>query len=60
MMKPKQVGRIGVYAFLAFAAAFFLAPLYIMLVTSFKTMDEIRLGSLFSLPLAPDSSIRRG
>jgi glucose/mannose transport system permease protein len=51
-MKPKQVGRIGVYAFLAFAAAFFLAPLYIMLVTSFKTMDEIRLGQLFALPAA--------
>lgn len=46
-----DVGRIGIYAFLASAALFFLAPLYIMLVTSFKTMDEIRLGHLFALPL---------
>ena len=44
--------RIGVYAFLLTAALFFLLPLYIMLVTSFKTMDEIRLGNLFALPVA--------
>lgn len=42
--------RIGVYAFLVTAAAFFLLPLYIMLVTSLKTMGEIHLGSLFALP----------
>jgi len=42
--------RIGVYGFLLFSAAFFLAPLYIMLTTSFKSMDEIRLGQIFSLP----------
>lgn len=42
--------RVGVYAFLAFAAAFFLLPLYVMLTTSFKTMDEIRLGQIFALP----------
>lgn len=44
--------RAGVYAFLLTAAAFFLMPLYIMLVTSFKTMDEIRLGNIFALPVA--------
>lgn len=43
--------RWGIYAFLVTAALFFLAPLYIMLVTSFKTMEEIRLGQLFALPL---------
>jgi glucose/mannose transport system permease protein len=43
--------RFGIYAFLVTAALFFLAPLYIMLVTSFKTMEEIRLGALFALPL---------
>lgn len=42
--------RAGVYAFLLFAAAFFLLPLYIMLTTSFKTMEEIRLGQIFALP----------
>ncbi len=46
-----DAGRIGIYAFLVTAALFFLAPLYIMLVTSLKTMDEIRLGQLFALPL---------
>jgi glucose/mannose transport system permease protein len=44
--------RIGVYGFLLFAAAFFLAPLYVMLTTSFKSMDEIRLGQIFALPHA--------
>lgn len=42
--------RIGVYAFLIFAAVFFLLPLYVMLTTSFKSMDEIRLGQIFALP----------
>ncbi|HEV7815498.1 MAG TPA: carbohydrate ABC transporter permease [Janthinobacterium sp.] len=42
--------RIGVYAFLLMAALFFLLPLYVMLVTSLKPMEEIRLGTLFALP----------
>jgi glucose/mannose transport system permease protein len=44
--------RIGVYAFLLSASLFFLMPLYIMLVTSFKSMDEIRLGSIFAFPVS--------
>lgn len=48
-----SAARIGIYAFLITAALFFLAPLYIMLVTSFKTMEEIRLGALFGLPMEP-------
>jgi glucose/mannose transport system permease protein len=43
--------RIGVYGFLIVAAAFFLLPLYVMLVTSVKPMEEIRLGTLFALPM---------
>ena len=52
--RPFALGpaRIGVYAFLLTAAAFFLMPLYIMLVTSFKSMDEIRLGNIFAFPVA--------
>jgi len=46
----RQWARIGVYAFLLFAAAFFLLPLYVMLTTSFKSMEEIRLGQIFALP----------
>jgi glucose/mannose transport system permease protein len=42
--------RVGIYAFLLGAAVFFLLPLYVMLTTSFKTMDEIRLGQIFALP----------
>jgi glucose/mannose transport system permease protein len=44
--------RIGIYAFLFTAALFFLLPLYVMLVTSFKDMPEIRSGSIFALPMA--------
>ncbi|AKJ29641.1 carbohydrate ABC transporter permease [Caldimonas brevitalea] len=43
--------RWGLYAFLLGAAAFFLLPLYVMLITSVKPMEEIRLGNLFSLPV---------
>lgn len=42
--------RVGVYGFLIVAALFFLLPLYVMLVTSVKPMEEIRLGMLFALP----------
>lgn len=45
--------RLGVYAFLLTCALFFLAPLYVMVVTSLKTIDEIRLGDLFGWPAAP-------
>ncbi|EIM26156.1 carbohydrate ABC transporter permease [Microvirga lotononidis] len=44
------IGRIGVYAFLATAALFFLLPLWIMVMTSLKPMDEIRLGNIVALP----------
>jgi glucose/mannose transport system permease protein len=43
--------RIGIYAFLFSAALFFLLPLYVMLATSFKPMDEIRMGNIFAVPL---------
>ena len=45
--------RIGIYAFLLSAALFFLLPLYVMLVTSLKPMEEIQLGSIFALPSSP-------
>jgi glucose/mannose transport system permease protein len=43
--------RLGVYAFLLSSALFFLLPLYVMLVTSVKSMTEIRLGNILSLPM---------
>ena len=45
--------RVGVYAVLVIASAFFLVPLWVTLVTSLKPMAEIREGNLFALPLAP-------
>ena len=42
--------RIGIYAFLLSAALFFLLPLYVMVITSFKPMAEIRMGNVFALP----------
>ncbi len=47
------VGRVGLYAFLLICALFFLAPLYVMLTTSLKSMAEIRLGNILGLPMAP-------
>jgi glucose/mannose transport system permease protein len=50
--RPKRltIDRIGLYCFLVTTALFFMAPLYVMLVTSLKTMDEIRLGTILTLP----------
>jgi len=58
VLKPRRTpgwtpARMGVYGFLIVAALFFLLPLYVMLVTSMKPMEEIRLGTLFALPLHP-------
>lgn len=52
-MDRQRVARIGLYAFLLFAAAFFLLPLYVMVVTSFKPAEEIRQGAMLALPHAP-------
>jgi glucose/mannose transport system permease protein len=45
--------RLGVYAFLLSASAFFLLPLYVMVVTSLKTSDEVRQALLFAWPASP-------
>ncbi len=49
-MNAKNISRLAVYAVLGVAALFFLAPLYVMLVTSFKDAEQIRSGNLLSLP----------
>ncbi len=48
--KSLTVGRVFTYGLLLVAALFFLAPMYVMLVTSFKDAAEIRGGNLLSLP----------
>jgi glucose/mannose transport system permease protein len=49
-MTGKTVSRALIYTTLLLAAVLFMAPLYVMLVTSFKDADEIRSGNLLSLP----------
>ncbi|MCG2586760.1 carbohydrate ABC transporter permease [Massilia sp. TS11] len=49
-----RIGRIGLLVFLALAALAFAAPLYVMLATSLKPLEEIRAGGLFALPQQPD------
>ena len=53
--KPNRLsaGRIGLYAFVLVTAVVFLLPLWIMITTSLKPMDEIRNGSIFALPMRP-------
>jgi glucose/mannose transport system permease protein len=53
--KPRRLtaGRAGLYGFLIGAALFFLAPLYVMGVTSLKSIEEIRGGTILALPKAP-------
>ena len=48
MLSPRN---IMVYGALLFAAAYYLLPLYVMVVTSLKGMPEIRLGNIFSPPM---------
>ena len=49
-MNTKALTRGALYATLLLAALFFLAPLYVMLATSFKDAEQIRAGNLLSLP----------
>jgi len=49
-MNAKNLSRLAVYAVLLFAALLFLAPMYVMLATSFKDAEQIRSGNLLSLP----------
>ena len=42
--------RVLVYALLAAAAIYFLIPFFVMVVTSIKTMADIRSGHLISMP----------
>jgi glucose/mannose transport system permease protein len=45
--------RLALFTVLGLFAAWFLTPMYVMVVTSLKSMDQIRDGSLLSLPTAP-------
>ncbi len=45
-----RLGRTLVYGTLILAGCFYLLPLFVMLVTSLKSLDEIRLGNLLAFP----------
>ncbi len=49
-MTARVLPRIAIYGVLLLAALLFLAPLYVMVSTSFKDAEEIRTGNLLSLP----------
>lgn len=51
MRTARVVNRILVYGLLLLAAAAFLIPLFVLLNTSFKTLEDIRQGTLVSLPV---------
>lgn len=46
----RRFGRIVVYTLLALMCLYYLVPLFVMVSTSLKTLDEIRAGNLLSLP----------
>ena len=45
--------RLALWSALLLFALFFLLPLYVMLTTSFKDMEQVRNGHLLSLPTSP-------
>jgi glucose/mannose transport system permease protein len=52
-MHPRRTittGRIALYAALLLFALYYLLPLYVVLSTSFKPMEEVRAGNLLALP----------
>ncbi|WP_292933190.1 carbohydrate ABC transporter permease [Noviherbaspirillum sp.] len=51
-----SLGRVVIYALLALVAIYYLIPLYVMLTTSFKTLDEVRAGNLLAIPVSPTTA----
>ena len=47
------LGRSFIYLILGLFALYYLMPLFVMVVTSLKSMDEIRAGNLLALPTNP-------
>jgi glucose/mannose transport system permease protein len=52
-MTAARVQRGLLWLVLGIFALWFLAPLYVMIVTSLKSADELRTGTLLSLPASP-------
>jgi glucose/mannose transport system permease protein len=45
-----RLGQLIVYALLAFMCLYYLMPLFVMITTSLKSLDDLRTGNLLSLP----------
>lgn len=48
-----RLGRCLIYLALGLVCVYYLAPLYVVVITSLKSLDEIRSGNLLALPRAP-------
>jgi len=48
-----DIGTVGLYAFLIASVLFFVLPIGLIFLNSLKSMEEIRAGSLMSLPSDP-------
>jgi glucose/mannose transport system permease protein len=48
---PQLMGRVVVYSLLILFALYYLMPLFVMVTTSVKTLEEIRAGNLVALPV---------
>jgi len=55
-MNRLNLHRLLLWGILLLFALWFLAPLYVMVVTSLKDADQVRSGNLLSLPTAPTLS----
>lgn len=50
MIAARLASRLTIYAILIIAAIFFLLPVYVLLVTSFKSYAEVNLATMWNLP----------
>jgi glucose/mannose transport system permease protein len=56
MSRTALLGRLALYGLLLLFALYYIAPLYVMLTTSFKSLDEIHNGNLLALPTSWSSA----
>ena len=49
-LKPVRWNRLLIYLALVLAAGFYLLPLYVLLVTGFKSFQEVSLATMWNLP----------
>lgn len=56
MKKVFPLGKIVMYSLLVFFAILFLTPVYVIIVTSLKPLDEVSLAKMWELPSSIDFS----